>query len=140
MDFTYPAANSTGGIAEQDGADFYAAATGALITRIEAPFLARVNPNNPGDHWYSLVAAVEARKQFLQEYPGYTFRGREQRMNELTKAERVAMARETIEAMRAAYEAEGEEGDFADGERYLRDDASDEELRDEFKKWTNKRS
>jgi hypothetical protein len=53
----------------------------------------------------------------------------------LTLAERVAKARNITEAMRAAYEAEGVEGDFDDGERYLRDDASDDELLAEEVKW-----
>lgn len=53
----------------------------------------------------------------------------------LTWAQRATMAAEVIEAMQECYEAEGEEGDFGDGERYLRDDASDEELRAEHAKW-----
>jgi len=53
----------------------------------------------------------------------------------LTVAQRVELARKIIEAMQEAYEAEGVEGDFADGERYLRDDASDHELLAEEEKW-----
>lgn len=53
----------------------------------------------------------------------------------LSREERAGMARAIIEAMQERYEAEGEDGDFADGERYLRDDASDDELRYEKEKW-----
>lgn len=56
----------------------------------------------------------------------------------LTQQQRVGMASSIIEAMREAYEAEGEDGDFDDGLRYLRDDASDEELQTEHSKWCNK--
>jgi hypothetical protein len=48
------------------------------------------------------------------------------------------MAMQITEAMREAYEREGESGDFEDGQRYLRDDTSDEELREEYDKWCNK--
>lgn len=54
----------------------------------------------------------------------------------LTKEQRDALATSTISAMADVYEAEGEEGDFDDGRRYLRDDASDEELLEEHAKWT----
>ena len=54
----------------------------------------------------------------------------------LSIAQRVALARKIIEAMRASYEEHGEEGDFDDGERYLRDDASDEELLAEEVRWS----
>lgn len=54
----------------------------------------------------------------------------------LTRAEREDMARDTIEVMQRAYEAEGETGDFNDGLRYLRDDACDAELLAEHAKWT----
>jgi hypothetical protein len=58
------------------------------------------------------------------------------RKQPLTRDERATMAAATIEAMQKQYEADGEEaGDFADGERYLRDDATDEELRAEHAKW-----
>ena len=53
----------------------------------------------------------------------------------LTRQERISYASQITEAMREAYEAEGETGDFEDGNRYLRDDASDEELLSEYHKW-----
>jgi hypothetical protein len=53
----------------------------------------------------------------------------------LTLAQRVDKAQRITEAMRAQYEAEGVEGDFDDGERYLRDDASDQELLAEEERW-----
>lgn len=53
----------------------------------------------------------------------------------LTHADRASMANSIIEYMQEAYEAEGVDGDFDDGRRYLRDDASDEELRCEYEKW-----
>ncbi len=53
----------------------------------------------------------------------------------MTKQERANMAYEISEAMREAYEAEGEEGDFADAARYLRDDVSEAELLSEFARW-----
>ena len=53
----------------------------------------------------------------------------------LTRVQRATMAAEVTEAMQEHYEAEGEEGDFDDAERYLRDDASDMELRAEHAKW-----
>lgn len=53
----------------------------------------------------------------------------------LTREDRASMAAQITEAMRTAYEAEGEDGDFDDGERYLRDEASDAELSEEFLKW-----
>lgn len=53
----------------------------------------------------------------------------------LTLAERVGIARAVIEAMQEAYEQEGIDGDFEDGERYLRDDASDDELLREEERW-----
>lgn len=56
-------------------------------------------------------------------------------MMKLTLAERVDKAQRIVEAMREAYEAEGVEGDFCDGERYLRDDADDEELLAEEARW-----
>lgn len=56
-------------------------------------------------------------------------------MPKLTKEQRALMARNITEVMRAHYEQHGETGDWADGERYLRDDASDEELIEEHKKW-----
>jgi len=56
----------------------------------------------------------------------------------LTADERAAMAEEIIAITRVTTEIEGEvEGDYADGERYLRDEASDEELREEHTKWLN---
>ena len=54
----------------------------------------------------------------------------------MTKEEREAMARDTVEAMQIAYDEEGEQGDFDDALRYLRDDATDEELRAEHAKWS----
>lgn len=56
-------------------------------------------------------------------------------MPKYTQEQRAGLANAIIEAMREAYEAEGEEGDFEDGARYLRDDASDEELDAEYQKW-----
>ena len=53
----------------------------------------------------------------------------------LTIAERVEKARRIIVAMQARYDEQGEEGDFADGERYLRDDAPDAELLSEEIRW-----
>ena len=53
----------------------------------------------------------------------------------LSIAERTRLASKIINAMQASYEEHGEEGDFADGERYLRDDASDTELLREEEKW-----
>lgn len=53
----------------------------------------------------------------------------------LTLAQRVHKAQRIVEAMREAYEAEGVEGDFDDAERYLRDDASDQELLHEEERW-----
>ena len=56
----------------------------------------------------------------------------------LTPAQRGLMAGDIIDAMRKAYEAEGEEGDFADGLRHLRYDADDAELISEYKKYCKK--
>lgn len=53
----------------------------------------------------------------------------------MTYLQRQMMAREIIEAMQEKYEAEGEEGDFADGYRHLAEDASDDELEYEYNKW-----
>jgi len=53
----------------------------------------------------------------------------------LTQTQRNTMASEIIAAMQARYEEEGEEGDFADGLRYLSQDASDAELVFEHDKW-----
>ncbi len=52
-----------------------------------------------------------------------------------SREKRSTMAFEIIEAMQEQYEEDGEEGDFDDGLRYLRDDASDEELDSEHAKW-----
>jgi hypothetical protein len=49
--------------------------------------------------------------------------------------ERASMAAEIAEAMKAKYQEWGETGDFVDGERYLRDEASDAELLQEYAKW-----
>lgn len=38
--------------------------------------------------------------------------------------------------MQEVYESQGEEGDFDDGRRYYREDASDEELLADHAKWT----
>jgi len=54
---------------------------------------------------------------------------------QLSREERVNLAHRIINAMRAHYEEHGEEGDFDDGYRHLRDDASDDELRYEEDKW-----
>ena len=50
------------------------------------------------------------------------------------------MASDIIENMRAAYKKWGEEdsGDWEDGERHLRDDASTSELQEELQQWCNK--
>lgn len=56
-------------------------------------------------------------------------------MPQLSIAERVNLAHRIINAMRVHYEEHGEEGDFDDGYRYLRDDATDGELHREEKKW-----
>jgi hypothetical protein len=53
----------------------------------------------------------------------------------LTRQERALKAERIIHAMREQYEADGEEGDFEDGERYLNDDATDDELLCEEEKW-----
>lgn len=53
----------------------------------------------------------------------------------MTKTQRATLAMQTAEVMQTVYEHEGTEGDFADAERYLRDDASDVELIDEHNKW-----
>jgi hypothetical protein len=53
----------------------------------------------------------------------------------LTKTQRNTMASDIIAAMQKKYEEEGEEGDFADGYRYLSQDASDAELEYEKAKW-----
>ena len=53
----------------------------------------------------------------------------------LTMLERSTKASNIIAAMRRAYEEHGDEGDFEDGYRYLRDDASDEELLAEEVRW-----
>lgn len=45
------------------------------------------------------------------------------------------MAERIIHAMREAYEAEGEEGDFEDGERALKEEYTDAELLYEEEKW-----
>ena len=53
----------------------------------------------------------------------------------LTRQERRSLAESIIDAMRKSYAEHGEDGDFEDGERYLRDDASDSELLYEKEKW-----
>lgn len=51
--------------------------------------------------------------------------------------ERARTAHRIIEAMRAHTERHGEvHGDYADGERYLRDEASDDELDQLVSKWS----
>lgn len=40
-----------------------------------------------------------------------------------------------LDAMQAAYEREGVEGDFEDARRYYRDDASEDEINSDFEKW-----
>ena len=57
---------------------------------------------------------------------------------ETWKRERANLAYEIANAMREAYEEEGIEGDFDDAARYLRDDASDEELQAEKERWLSK--
>jgi hypothetical protein len=53
----------------------------------------------------------------------------------LTREQRQELAHKIIDAMREHYEEQGEEGDFDDGYRHLRDDASDDELRSEEERW-----
>lgn len=53
----------------------------------------------------------------------------------LTREQRAELAQNIISAMQDSYDEHGEEGDFADGLRYLRDDASDSELLREESKW-----
>lgn len=55
----------------------------------------------------------------------------------LTHHQRAAMAADIIENMRDSYKEHGEEdcGDWEDGERHLRDDASISELLVDLKKW-----
>ena len=55
----------------------------------------------------------------------------------LTRQERDQMAMAIIERMREAYDEEGESEnvDLEDGLRYLRYDATDEELAYEYQKW-----
>jgi hypothetical protein len=50
----------------------------------------------------------------------------------MTKAD---MINAILRAMRAAYEKEGIEGDFADAYRYYRDEASLDELLADYEKW-----
>jgi hypothetical protein len=56
-------------------------------------------------------------------------------MPRLSREQRVDLAHRIINAMREHYEEHGEDGDFDDGYRHLRDDASDDELRHEEAKW-----
>lgn len=55
----------------------------------------------------------------------------------LTHSQRAAMASDIISNMRADYAKHGEEdsGDWEDGERHLRDDASVSELLGDLEKW-----
>ena len=53
----------------------------------------------------------------------------------LTRQQRTKMAEEIVEQMRAHYQEHGEDGDFPDGLRYLRDEATDEELEYEHRRW-----
>jgi hypothetical protein len=59
----------------------------------------------------------------------------------LTYSQRAAMASDIIENMRADYAKHGEEdcGDWADGERHLRDDANTSELLAELAKWCSEK-
>lgn len=58
-------------------------------------------------------------------------------MRALTKQQRATMASNIIDAMREHDEHHGEApGDYADGERYLRDEASDDELIEQSRKWS----
>lgn len=56
----------------------------------------------------------------------------------LTKQQRNAIASRVSNAMQAAYEADGEEGDFEGAQWYLANDASDQELLAEELRWCNK--
>ena len=53
----------------------------------------------------------------------------------LTQQERNEIATRVACAMRDAYEADGEDGDFEGAFWYLANDVDDEELLDEEKKW-----
>ena len=53
----------------------------------------------------------------------------------MTYQQRIMLAQEISDAMRAKYEEEGEEGDFDDAYRHLANDASDDELEYEYYKW-----
>lgn len=53
----------------------------------------------------------------------------------LTRQQRVDLASRIAVAMKEKYDEEGVEGDFADGERYLRDDTTDQELLAEEARW-----
>ena len=44
-----------------------------------------------------------------------------------------------VDAMQEAYEAEGVDGDFDDARRYFAEDASNEEIDDEYEKWVTSR-
>lgn len=55
----------------------------------------------------------------------------------LTRQQRERLARRITDAVRAHTERHNEvHGDYADGERYLRDEASDEELHTLVIKWS----
>ena len=53
----------------------------------------------------------------------------------LTRSQRTKMAEEIVERMRAHYLQHGEDGDFPDALRFLRDEATDEELEYERARW-----
>lgn len=56
-------------------------------------------------------------------------------MSQLSRAE---MVNAIIDAMQTHYEANGEEGDFDDGRRYLMEDATLTEVRQEYSTWCTK--
>ncbi len=59
----------------------------------------------------------------------------------LSRSRRADMARAVCDAQREVYAAEGVEGDFDDAERWLRDDATEDELLSEYARYvTNART
>lgn len=56
----------------------------------------------------------------------------------LSRDERASMIEDILDAMQTSYEESGDEGDFDDARRYYRDDASDDEIRADYKRWVKK--
>lgn len=86
----------------------------------------------------SIRNRMKAIKQMLHMEAHPELRHASSETATLTRADRTRMAREITEAMEESYKKHGEDGDFADGERYLRNDTSEQELRSEYKKWCKK--